>query len=205
MMRSFSLGLVAAAAAILAACSDNSGPNDRGRAEAFVRDDPNTAAAAPSPSAAASQLLFSGSLAGNTQVSASADGSTWVDLGSLNGITINLQRASDSSTVHGESDLEVGTYSRVRLTFRGVRARLEAGSIFGGLTLNTQVEVVLGGSDEEVVIEKTVPSFAVEAGTLTHIYFELNSEAWLTETSVQARSVADAAVQQSVSVRVVER
>lgn len=197
-----------AAAAALAGCGDSTGTGP-GRANAFVTDDPSTTSASRTGavfqlSGANQAAAFSGSVAGNTQVSISADGETWVDLGSLNGITILLQSSSDSTTVHGEVDVPAGTYSRVRLTFSGVEARLDAGSTFGGLTLTTQVNVSLGGSDAQVMIEKSVPSFEVraEAGAVTIVRFELNAEAWLTEQTVGAEVVEDAEIQAAVTARV---
>lgn len=199
---SLSCALVAAAA-----CGDDNGTGpELGRAEAYVADDPTTASlarvgAAPSFGSAA-PAAFSGSIAGDVQVAISADGQTWVDLGSPNGITLQLQTAGTGSTVHGEVDVPVGTYARVRLTFTGAEARLSAGSTFGAFTLTTQVDVTMGGSDGEVVIEQTVTPFTITAEGRAVITVDLNAEAWLTDQSVTAQSVTDAAIQGAISLAV---
>jgi hypothetical protein len=203
---------IAAGVAWLAAagCTDSTG-SGIGRTEAVIRDNPNStnpSIVAPglfaNRAAAGAPTAFTGSIAGDAQISISADGTEWYDLGSPNGITIQLQNANDSTTVHGEVDAPAGTYTRVRVVIDGAEARLNAGSTFGGLVLQAQVAVALGGSDQEVVIDRTVPAFEVraEAGAVTVIRLELNAEAWLTETSVQALMVQDTAIQTSLAVSV---
>ncbi len=89
---------------------------------------------------AAKTGAFSGELSGAVQVNVSSGGANWLDLGSLNGITIALQSDSDTSNVHGKQDAPVSTYSQVRLIFDGVDAELKAGSIIGKVTALTRVE-----------------------------------------------------------------
>jgi hypothetical protein len=201
--RVVSVGL---ALAVVAACGDDNGTGpDLGRAEAFVVDDPSTASlarAGAGPSFGGAAPLFSGSIAGDVQVAVSADGETWVNLGSPGDIAIQLQTAGTGTTVHGEVDVPVGTYTRVRLTFGGAEARLAAGSTFGNITLATQVDVTMGGSDSEVVIERTVSPFTISADARTVFTVDLNTEAWLTDQSVTAQSVTDAAIQGAVSLSV---
>lgn len=193
-----------AAALLGAGCGDGT----EGRIEALVLDDPQTQLAPAAMSQQASPADqsapdgFSGTLAGEVQVAISADGSTWVDLGSPKGITVNLQ-GTDGATVHGRVDAPVGIYNRVRLTFRNVEARLSAGSAWGGFTLTTQVNVILGGSDRQVVVEKSVSPFEVRAGATSLIRFDLNAESWIGIEAVQAQAVADANVQAAVAASVV--
>ncbi|HXV85895.1 MAG TPA: DUF4382 domain-containing protein [Gemmatimonadales bacterium] len=206
--------LVAALALVVAAgCTDGTG-SEMGRAEALIRDNPNATTAAVSSAqvlahvsggaAAGAPAAFSGSIAGDAQISISADGNQWYDLGSPNGITIQLQSTNDSTTAHGEVDAPAGQYNRIRVILDGAEARLNVGSTFGGLVLQTQLNVVLGGSDQRVVIDQTVPSFEVKGkvGAVTVIRLELNAEAWLTESSVQALMVQDTALQTALSVAV---
>jgi hypothetical protein len=199
---SLSCALVAAAA-----CGDDNGTGpELGRAEAYVADDPTTAnlaRAGTGPSLGnAAPAAFSGSIAGEVQVAISADGETWVDLGSPNDITLQLQASGTGTTVHGEVDVPIGTYAHVRLIFSGAEARLSAGSTFGAFTLTTQVDVMMGGSDGEVVIETTVTPFTVTAEGRAVITVDLNAEAWLTDQSVTAQSATDAAIQGAVSLAV---
>ena len=171
----------------LTACSDPTG-SGMGRAEGLIEDVPT---ATPT---------LTGSLAGNVHVSLSADGLAWVDLGSPNGITVPLQLAGSATTVHGEVDGPIGTYSRVRLTFDGVTALILSGSTIGGTTLTTDANVTLGGPDGQVEIVIAVPSFTVDADPQVQrtIVFNLRSTLWLTLAAVQAGTVLDAALQGAV-------
>ncbi|MFN0179087.1 MAG: hypothetical protein ACKVZ0_09825 [Gemmatimonadales bacterium] len=169
-----------------AGCNESTTPG-LGRAEALIVDPP---AAAPT---------VAGSLAGNTFASISTDGTTWVDLGSPNGITVPLQ-AAGSATVHGEQDAPTGTYTRVRLIFEGVTARLTSGSVIGGTTLTSNVNLPLGGADQRVEVVVAVPAFTVDAdaGIQRTIAFELRSYLWITAAALQAGTVTDATIQGAV-------
>lgn len=159
------------------------------RARAVVRDDPGASAPA-----------FSGTLATNANVSVSVDGQSWVDLGSPNGITIQLQSRNDSTNVHGEVDIPAGTYRHVRLTLRESQVTVKEGSSVGGTTLSADVNLTIGGAGAEVEIRKEVPSFT--ASDLTVISFDLNSRTWLTTQTLQSGVVAAAQVQQATTVMV---
>ena len=164
--------------AALVACSDSSGPGTLGRAQGVITD-PATAG-------------FSGTVSGNIQVSISSDGSTWVDLGSLNGITIMLQSNADTTNVHGEVSAPAGSYSQVRLTFSNVSAALNAGSVIGNTTLTNSQTVALGGTDQQAEVVKSV-NFSVtdDATVRTSLQFRLNSGNWLTEAALAAGFVED--------------
>jgi len=187
-----------------AACGDDdaTAPGSVGRAQGFIRDHPDRTApavrTAPAPFAAAT---FSGTMTSNTNLAVSVDGGTWIDLGSPNGITIRMQSA-DSTTVHGEVDVPVGTYARVRLTLRNAQAKLLAGGSVAGIALTSDLTLTVGGSDSQVVIEKQVQPFEIRAGSRTAIHFELNSEAWATAQNAQDRMVEDGEVQQATTVLV---
>ena len=172
----------------LASCSDSTASGELGRAEGLVQDSPGGTS------------TISGSLAGNVHVSLSADGLTWVDLGSPNGITVPLQVAGSATTVHGEVDAPAGTYSRVRLTFEGVTARALSGSTVQGTTLTADANASLGGSDGRVEVVIPVPGFTVDADAQVQrtIVFDLRSALWLTLAALQAGTVLDAALQGAV-------
>ncbi len=174
---------------VLAGCSDATGTGT-GRAEGLIADSPTGAS------------TVTGSLAGNVNVSLSSDGVQWVDLGSPNGITVPLQVAGGTTTVHGEEDAAAGSYTRVRLIFQGVSARISAGSVIGGTTLTSEANLGLGGTDQRIEMVVTVPAFTVEADDNVRwtIVFDLHSQLWLTAAAVQAGSVQDAAVQNAVTV-----
>ena len=167
--------------AALVACGDSTGTGTLGRAQGVITD-PATAG-------------FSGTVSGNIQVSISSDGSTWVDLGSLNGITIMLQSNADTTNVHGEVSAPAGSYSQVRLTFSNVSAALNAGSVIGNTTLTNTQTVALGGTDQQAEVVKSV-NFSVtdDATVRTSLQFRLNSGNWLTEAALAAGFVEDDAL-----------
>jgi hypothetical protein len=168
---------------VAAACGDSpTGPSSGTRVEAVVQDSP---AGGPS---------VTGTLAGNVQASLGT-GDRWVEIGSPNGITIPLQITGRTTTVHGEASVPSGSYSRVRLAFQGVTARLASGSNVGGTVLT---------SDERVEIDVPVSSFSVEANAgVRHILsFELRSPQWLTAAALQSGRVEDSPLQAAVTVTV---
>ncbi len=176
-------------ASLLSACGSDQAGTDTGRAEAIILDTPSGTA------------LATGTLQGNIFASMSADGSTWVNLGSPNGITVTLQTLGSSTTVHGEQTAPAGSYRHVRLVFEGVTARLQAGSRVGGTTLASDATVGLGGTDNRVEVGIEVPTFTVDADLNVRrtIVFELRSQVWLTEAALQAGRVEDAALQAALT------
>ena len=188
---------------------DPAGPggddDQTGRIEAVVTDDPQSSSpAVVGGDLAASRVglrTLSGTVEGDFRVSISADGQSWVDLGSLNGITATLQ-SSGQSTVHGEQSVAAGTYTRVRLIIDGADAELAAGSQIGGLTLTLDTSVSIGNGGQVVVV-RTVPEFTVRAEATTRIAFDLNSEMWLTESAVTLGTAAAADVESQVTAAVV--
>jgi hypothetical protein len=177
---------------VAAACGDSpTGPSSGTRVEAVVQDSP---AGGPS---------VTGTLAGNVQASLGT-GDRWVEIGSPNGITIPLQITGRTTTVHGEASVPSGSYSRVRLAFQGVTARLASGSNVGGTVLTSDRTITLGGSDERVEIDVPVSSFSVEANAgVRHILsFELRSPQWLTAAALQSGRVEDSPLQAAVTVTV---
>lgn len=167
--------------AALVACGDSVGPGTLGRAQGVITD-PATAG-------------FSGTVSGNIQVSISSDGSTWVDLGSLNGITIMLQSNADTTNVHGEVSAPAGSYSQVRLTFSNVSAVLDAGSVIGNTTLANTQTVALGGTDQQAEVIKSLNFSVTDNATVrTSLQYRLNSGSWLTEAALAAGFVEDDAL-----------
>lgn len=173
----------------VSACGDSpSGPTSGTRVEAVIQDSP------------AQTATVTGTVAGN--ISASLwNGSRWIEVGSPNGITFPLQIAGRTTTIHGEASVASGSYSRVRLVFQGVSARVAMGSVVGGTTVTSETTIILGGSDERVEIDVPVSTFSVEADANVRrlIVFDLRSQQWLTVAAVQSRRVEDAALQAVVT------
>lgn len=146
---------------------------------------------------------FAGELSGEVMVSMSEDEVTWLDLGTLAGIEIALQSPLDSSNVHGEQDLPVGTFRWVRLTFDEVDAILFAGSTVGSTTLDHDVTIQLGGADAHVEVVKEVTPFTIlTGGGRQSILFNLNSGQWISESALRDRTVDDVTLQAAITVEV---
>jgi hypothetical protein len=176
------LGLAVAGAS----CGDSAtGPSSSGRVEAVIQD--------------SSTSGVTGTIAGN--ISASIwDGDRWVDLGSPNGITVLLQNAGRTTTIHGEQSVAPVSYSRARITFQGVTARLARGSVVSGTTLASDANVMLGGADQRA--ELTAPiSISVDTDAVVRhtVIFDLRSQIWLTLGVVQAGRVEDAPLQTAIT------
>ena len=180
--------LIMLGGAFLLSCGEPTATGS-GRAEALIQDVPSGPAS------------LAGTVQGNIFASLSADGDVWADLGSPNGITINLQTVGSSTTVHGEEDAPTGSYDRVRLVFSGVTVRVLSGSVVGGTTLTSDVVLTLGGGDNLVEVVVDVPEFRVDASTTVQrtIVFDLRSSLWLTAAALQAGTIADASLQAAIT------
>ncbi len=179
-MRTSHLRFMLIAALLLPGCaSDALGP-DAGAADAVVHDDP------PAGS------TYAGTAAGDYYASISTDNQTWLDLGSPNGITIQLQSA-DASTVHGTQSVPDGTYRWVRLSFRDVQIKVAAGSTIGGTTFDEEQTVELA-ANEEIAVPIEVGPFEINDASGAVISFDLNSEDWLTLDRVLSGAIAGAEV-----------
>ena len=172
----------------LSGCAgDGLGP-DAGSAEAVVHDD------------APIESTFAGTAAGEFYASISTDGQAWLDLGSPNGITIELQSAS-ATTVHGAQSVPHGTYRWARLSFRNVQIKVAAGSTIGGTTFEGEQTVELAANEETSVPIRVGP-FEIDEGSGAVISFDLNSEEWLTLERVLAGAIPGAVVVDHITVTV---
>lgn len=189
----------------IAACSDGTGPGSgNGRVQAVMHDNPGAAVVAAAPAAsysvaAAAASAFSGSMSAVTSVAIAAEGGAWIDLGAPRQISVNLQSTRDTAEVEGQASVPVGTYARVRVTMRQASTVVLSGSILGGVTVSGNISITMnGGSD--VVIEKEITPFRVEASTQTQISMDLNSEAWMTAETAQSRAVSKAQIESAMAV-----
>jgi hypothetical protein len=182
----YQIAIVAALLSAVACGETPLGPSSGTSVEALVQDSP------ASPPAG-------GTLAGN--VSASFwNGDRWVDLGSPNGITIPLQVAGRTTSVHGQTSIPSSSYDRVRLVFQGVTARIPQGTRVGGTVVASDATLALGGSDGRVELIVSVSSFTVAPDRpVRRVVFDLHSARWLTPGALQAGRVEDAAMQAAVT------
>lgn len=188
-MRHLPAAVTIGLALAISACGDSPiGPTTSGRVEAQIQDSPS------------GNVTVTGTLSGNVFASV-GNGSRWMDIGSPNGITIALQIAGRTTTIHGEGKVATGSFSRVRVVFQGVTARIAGGSRIGDQTLASDTSLVLGGSDQRAEISVPVDSFVIESDTSVRrvIVFELRSHQWLTTTALQSGQVEDSALQAAVT------
>ena len=168
------LTLVASAVAATACGDDGLDPDVTGLLNAEVHDTPVGAGA------------FMGTAAGDMQVSIRSTGGTWVDVGSPNGITVELQSTAPTS-VHGSTSVAAGTYDRVRLTFSGVTFTItDVGTTFA----STSLAVLAGTADLELEISVAEFTVSSSAGTAS-VSFDLNVDDWLTDAMLTAGVIAD--------------
>lgn len=191
-------------ALVLGACSDSTGPEGQARVTATISDAPGPATVAyysgdPGPQPAA--FSFSGQMQGSAQVFIYSEAHGWVSLGSPAAATLALQ-SSNATTVHGTASVPAGTYTRVRLVLDGTAAHIGAGADLGGLILGAGVTITMGGSDGRIEIEKSVSTFRLLANTSVTLDFDLNSEAWVNQTTAQAQAVSDTEVASATQAKV---
>jgi hypothetical protein len=173
-------------APLLAACGDDPAGPVEGQMNGAVVDRP----------AAASD--FTGNMAGNYQFSVSTDGDTWVDVGTLNGITILLQDSTVTS-MHGAQDAPTGAFRYVRMRARAAEVTIDAGSEIGGTNFPSDMKVEVAET-EDLIVERQVTSPAVGSDEAVLVTFDLNSEAWLTVDVVNAGEASNSAIEPAVTV-----
>lgn len=193
--------LVALLGATTACTDDDPVAGGTASASATITDDASSSSALQGDDGAALRALadghFSGGLSSNAQVAISADGETWVDLGSPAPVTVALQSNGNETTVHSRAAIQPGTYTRVRLTLTEARADIDAGAMLGGISFTSAVSIAVGGADQSVVIEKQVAPFTVESDSHVLIRFDMNSEQWVDEETADDESVEDERVRES--------
>ena len=213
-MRLTSLLKTAATLALIlpaaAACSDDATGPDGASVTAVVHDDPGSGSASVRPdfskirAAATSEGAYSGEIRANVTVQISADGEAWTDVYSraTGSSEVDLQSSSETTLVTG-AGVEAGTYSHVRVVLQSPSADLNAGSTItgsaGDLTLDGDVTLSLG-SDGQLVIEKQVADFEVDADSNATVVTDLNSEAWIDQESVEAGAASSSQVRSAAAV-----
>lgn len=201
-LRTTAMALVLGGGFVACDDEDPAGPggDGEGEVEAYVMDDPGSAApsvADRTALSAASAAVITGSFSGDARVEISIDGTQWVQLGSLSSIDVDLQSSSDEVSVNGEASVPVGAYTMVRLVLDGAAAEVLAGSEIGGIVLAADATVTVG-TGGQIIVEKAL-QFTVADETKTRIAFDLNAEQWITQTAVTAGTAAEASVDASVA------
>lgn len=205
------LAVLAAATALLiplVGCDDDdngTGPGETATVQAVMTDgggDGGAAVAARDPAARGSvsgSADVDGSFSGEAQVQISADGQTWTNLGSMQSVNVALE-SGEEATIHASAQVPAQSYTRVRLVMRDARATVLAGSTIGAGPISADVTVEIAGGSE-FTIEKQA-SVGAQSGTSTTLVFDLNSQAWLGQATVDAGAATAAQVSGATSVRV---
>lgn len=189
-----------------AACDDETTGTSEARVTAEVHDENPDAQTASLASLIPLQTssTYEGTVSGDARVEVSADGETWTELGQSTEIDVELQAAGGGAVVHAEASVPLESFARVRLVLDGADAVLEAGSTVGGVTLESETTLSLGGPGEVIVETQLDESLDASAGADATLSFDLGSEAWITETAVESGAVAESAIESAVTVQVTE-
>lgn len=183
-------------------CGDGStGPDEESRIDAAIVDDPGSGAGSVGPqlSAAFAGRTFDGDFSAQGRVEVSVDGQTWVDLGSMQSMTVTLQ-SGDRVAVHTAARVPARAFTRARLVLRNATATIRAGSTIGGTLIDADLQISIAGGGE-FTVEKSL-SLDLSARSSAMILFDLNSEQWIDETAVQAGAVTASRVQSATTVGV---
>lgn len=196
------LVLAGALAFGLAACDDDDDVTgtQRGEVSASVTDDPSST----SGSIARASFLdilglqasgsFTGTMTADATVEIRNSAGTFIELGSVSSAELEMQSEGGEITVATGSSVDAGTYTAVRLTLENATTTIDAGSSFGGIVLDVDVLVDVGGDDNTVVIEKEM-DVDVDAESSTTVVFDLNAESWIDQAAVDSRTTTDADIQ----------
>lgn len=185
----------------LAACDDDDVTGtERGEVSASVTDDPSST----SGSIARASFLdilglqasgaFSGTMTADATVEIRNSAGTFIDLGSASNADLEMQSEGGEITVATGTSVDAGTYTAVRLTLENATTTVQAGSSIGGIVLDVDVLVNVGGEDNTVVIEKEM-EVDVDAGSSTTVVFDLNAESWIDQAAVDSEMATDADIQ----------
>lgn len=122
----------------------------------------------------------------------------WVE--ATEGVARQTVQASGSDGVRllATSEVEAGSYRRVRMEFHRVEADVRGGITIGTSLLTGSVRVE-GGSDSRIVVEREV-AFTAEAGGSKRLEIDLNADQWLSRADTQSRTVAEAEFRSAVQV-----
>lgn len=185
----------------LVGCSDDGvTATSRGEISAAVTDAPSST----NGSVARASLLdllalqssgsYSGSLDADARVEVRTQAGAWVDLGSVSSADLQMQSDGGEVFVANGTRVDAGSYTAVRLTLENATTTVEAGSSIGSVVLDASVDVAVGGDDHSVVIEKSI-DLRVDGDTRTTVVFDLNSETWMDQSTLDAGAASDSEVQ----------
>lgn len=200
---------IAALVALTAACGESSPSdveNENETVTAAVTGVVHDSAAVLPPGrtsmAPADSTDYEGVAAGNARIEVFSDAGGWISLGEASAVTFDIY-CEEAAVVHSEVQIEVDTYTKVRLTLTDFATSILGGAVIQASTYSDPFTVDFGTGDP-VVIEKSVDAFALAEGSTTIIRFDLNTELWLDEIVVGEGTVPAAEVQSAANVFVIQ-
>jgi hypothetical protein len=205
---------VAACALVLAGCGDltagglgeveiyataddtGSTPSAMATPSAHARRSSSSAPSATSPAAS----VFDGLLVAQMQVYLQNDMSgQWVELTEgVRDLTLELRGGLERRVA--VRFVDSGRYTRLRVVFRKVEASVTGGLVVGGVPLTGLITVDLGAQGALTVEREML--LEVERDESVDVVMDLNVDVWLPTVSVLTRTVAAAALQGALAVRV---
>lgn len=202
MLKTYATLCAAALLATLGGCSSDATGAGSGAARmqvAAVGDDAPAASAAPGAAPRFAQSSASGTVEFAARVWVQTRAGGWVEV---------TEQAAERATVDASgragavvlatSNVEAGTYGRVRITFQEVRARMNGSLQVSTGLLSGTVNVNMAG-DGSVTVERQV-SASASAGATTRLLVNLNAGAWLNQASATTNTVSEAAFASAVTV-----
>ena len=192
------IGMLPIAVVLAAACGDAIDPTTGGEgngATGFsvrITDDPPGTPSTPD---------FTGDLSGAIRVALRNDAGALVSLGVMQNAQVALQEEGDTLLLTDLSRPPADDYTAVELRFEGVDVTVLAGSEVGDTTLASNAVMELGSGNLATVLV-AVPTFSLDNDSDVAILVDLNSEAWVTRSSLAASVVPQAAIANSVTVEI---
>lgn len=171
------------------ACGDDgTGPSGPGSMSAVLVDSPVDGGGSG----------LAGTFEADVVVQVSTDGSAWEDVGDASSVVVGLQ-ADEPVSVGREVEVPAGDYRHLRVRISGAAAELDAGSVVGGEPLDEPADIEVADG-EEIVVEREVFSFRVDAETAMSVVVDVRSDDWVTAGVAADGSVSPEAFRSAVVV-----
>lgn len=200
-----SMTSVLAAALVLAACDGDvtgSGSGDARMQVAARGDDAPASQSLQSADGGApsfSHGTAQGTIDFRARVYVQSSTSGWVELtnGAAGQGTVDAS-GHGSAMTFASSNVQAGSYNRVRVVFEEVDANLSGGLQISTGLLTGSVSVNLE-SDGQVVVEREI-NVSASSGATAQVLINLNADAWLNQANATTRTVSEASFRNAVAV-----
>lgn len=200
-----SMTSVLAAALLLAACDGDvtgSGGGDARMQVAARGDDAPASQSVQSADGGApsfSHTSAQGTIDFRARVYVQSSTSGWIELteGAAGQGTVDAS-GHGSAVAFASSNVQAGSYNRVRVVFEDVDANLSGGLQISTGLLTGSVSVNLE-SDGQVVVEREI-NVSASSGATAQVLINLNADAWLNQANASTRTVSEASFRNAVAI-----